>query len=186
IVSIGRLIEKKGFADLVAACAILRTGGRDFTSKIIGEGPLDSALRAQISSLGIDDRVELVGPRSQAEVRDILSDATVFVLPCTAEKDGGMDNLPTVIMEAMSAGLPVISTPVAGVPEMVEEGLTGLLVPERDPTALAAAIEGVIANPADARWLGSNGLAVAREKFSIETSARNLREIFARPAAHPI
>lgn len=186
IISIGRLIEKKGFADLIAACAILKRSGRDFSCKIIGEGPLDSALRAQILSLSVGDCVELTGPRSQSEIRETLADATVFVLPCTTEADGGMDNLPTVIMEAMAAGLPVISTPVAGVPEMVEEERTGLLVPEKDPPALAAAIDRVVSDRDLARRLGSNGLAVAQEKFSIARSARSLRAIFAKETAHPI
>ncbi len=186
VISIGRLIEKKGFGDLIDACALLKTDTRDFTCQIIGEGPLDSALRARISRLGVDDCVKLMGPCSQTKIREMLANATVFVLPCTKEQNGGMDNLPTVIMEAMAAGLPVVSTAVAGVPEMVDDGRTGLLVPERDPKALAAAIDDVISNPADARRLGSNGRTVAREKFSIETSVRNLREIFARRAAHPI
>ena len=91
-----------------------------------------------------------------------------------------MDNLPTVIMEAMAAGLPIISTPLAGVPEMVEDGVNGELVPERDPAALADAIEQLLADLERARRLGDNGREIAREKFSIETSARQLREIFAR------
>lgn len=186
IISIGRLIEKKGFADLISACALLQRGGRRVSAKIIGEGPLDSALRAHIASLSLGEQVELCGPRSQAEIRNFLAEATVFVLPCATEQGGGMDNLPTVIMEAMAAGLPVISTPVAGVPEMVEHGRTGLLVPEHNVAELATAIERLISDLHTARQFGENGLAVAREKFSIETSARGLREIFAKCGGDPI
>lgn len=179
IVSVGRLIEKKGFSDLIDACALLRSRGRAFECRIIGEGPLEDSLRAQIAAAGLGDCVTLTGPQAQAEVAAQLSRATLFALPCTRELDGGMDNLPTVIMEAMAAGLPVISTPLAGVPEMVEAGVTGELVPERDPAALAAAIERLLADPARARTLGVRGREVARAKFSIEESARQLREIFA-------
>jgi colanic acid/amylovoran biosynthesis glycosyltransferase len=82
-------------------------------------------------------------------------------------------------MEAMAAGLPVISTPLAGIPEMVEDGINGALVPDRDPPALAAALERLLDNPEQGRRLGEHGRQLAREKFSIETSARQLREIFA-------
>ena len=89
-----------------------------------------------------------------------------------------MDNLPTVIMEAMAAGLPVVSTRLAGVPEMVEDRVNGLLVPEHEPGAVAAAIEYLIANPEEARRFGDRGREIAREKFSIEASGRALRALF--------
>ncbi|HEX8897647.1 MAG TPA: glycosyltransferase family 4 protein, partial [Chthoniobacterales bacterium] len=91
--------------------------------------------------------------------------------------DGGMDNLPTVIMEAMAAGLPVISTPLGGIPEMIEDGINGELIPERDPAALSAAIERLLDDPERARGFGSRGRQIAREKFSIETSARQLQAL---------
>ena len=125
--------------------------------------------------------MELTGPKTQEEIAARLAHAAIFALPCTREADGGMDNLPTVIMEAMAAGLPVISTPLAGIPEMVEPGVNGELVPERDPKALAAAIERLIAHPEQARSLGSRGREIAREKFSIETSARQLQALFDCP-----
>lgn len=178
IVSIGRLIEKKGFADLIGACALLRSGGREFKCSIIGEGPLEETLRMQIAAEGLEKFVELTGPQTQAQIADRLGRATMFVLPCTREADGGMDNLPTVIMEAMAAGLPVISTPLGGVPEMVEPGITGELVPERDPAALSAAIEKLIDDSGRARRLGEQGRQRTREKFSIQTSTRQLRGLF--------
>jgi colanic acid/amylovoran biosynthesis glycosyltransferase len=178
IVSVGRLIEKKGFGDLISACALLRSRGHRFECRIIGEGPLEESLRAQIAAAGLGNCVMLTGPLPQIEVVSQLSHATLFALPCTRESDGGMDNLPTVIMEAMAAGLPVISTPLAGVPEMVEPGVTGELVPERDPAALCAAIERLLADPERARTLGARGREMAREKFSIEGSTRQLQKIF--------
>ena len=178
IVSIGRLIEKKGFADLISACSLLKPRGRDFVCEIIGEGPLESALRSQIARDGLESCVKLVGPRTQSQILLSLSQATIFVLPCTREDGGGMDNLPTVIMEAMAAGLPVISTSLAGIPEMVENDFNGILVPEHDPKAVSAAIEYLIAHPELARRFGDRGRAIAREKFSIEASVRSLCELF--------
>jgi glycosyltransferase involved in cell wall biosynthesis len=178
IISIGRLIEKKGFGDLISACALLHSRGRKFQCVIIGEGPLEESLRAQIAAEDLKQCVTLTGPQTQSEITKRLAHATIFALPCTHEAGGGMDNLPTVIMEAMAAGLPVISTPLAGIPEMVEDGANGELVPERDPTALAGAIEKLLDDLECARRLGERGRQIAGEKFSIETSARQLVEMF--------
>jgi colanic acid/amylovoran biosynthesis glycosyltransferase len=178
IVSVGRLIEKKGFADLIAACRLLQPRGRDFVCEIIGEGPLEAALQAQVADAGLQSVVKLVGPQTQSQIALRLANATIFVLPCTREEGGGMDNLPTVIIEAMAAGLPVISTPLAGVPEMVEHEVSGELVPEHDPKAICAAMERCIADPVRARRFGDRGREIAREKFSIEASARALVGLF--------
>lgn len=178
IVSVGRLIEKKGFGDLIRASALLRAKGVAFHCSIIGEGPLEQTLRAQIATEELEQSVELTGPQTQAQIAERLAHATVFILPCTREADGGMDNLPTVIMEAMAAGLPVISTPLGGIPEMIAPGVNGELVPEHDPAALCDAVQRVIADPALARRFGNRGREIAREKFSIETSARQLQDLF--------
>jgi colanic acid/amylovoran biosynthesis glycosyltransferase len=178
IIAIGRLIEKKGFADLIEACKLLQDRRRGFVCDIVGEGPLEETLRAQIAGAGLEGIVRLVGPQTQAEIAGRLANATVFVLPCTREEGGGMDNLPTVVMEAMAAGLPVISTPLAGVPEMVEAGVSGELVPEHDPAAVSVAIERLLDDPERARRLGARGRDLARQKFSIQESARQLQELF--------
>ncbi len=181
IVAIGRLIEKKGFADLISACRFLVERGGAFRCEIIGEGPLGESLAAHIAHSHLEDVVHLAGTRTQSQIAERLAAANVFVLPCTTEAGGGMDNLPTVIMEAMAAGLPVISTPVAGVPEMVEPGRTGELVPPRDPLALAAAIERIIADTELARRLGAGGRDRAAERFAIEPNVRALAAILASP-----
>lgn len=178
IISIGRLIEKKGFADLISACELLTSRRRGFVCEIIGEGPLEETLRAQIARQGVEGCVRLAGPQTQTEVAMRLAHATIFVLPCTREADGGMDNLPTVIMEAMAAGLPVVSTALGGIPEMVEPEVNGELVAERDPAAICAAMERLISDPERARRLGDRGRQIAREKFSIETSAQALQRLF--------
>jgi glycosyltransferase involved in cell wall biosynthesis len=179
IVSIGRLVEKKGFGDLVEACRLLKQRGRSFRCEIIGEGPLEAVLRGQATAAGLtDEELSLTGPLPQPEVTERLARASLFVLPCVPEAAGGMDNLPTVIMEAMASGLPVISTPVAGIPEMVEADKTGLLVPSRNPPALATAIEQLIDDSGRAREFGHNGRLRAAERFDIEESARALIQLF--------
>jgi glycosyltransferase involved in cell wall biosynthesis len=177
IVSIGRLIEKKGFADLIEACRLLKPRGRPFACEIIGEGPLEGALRAQIAAAGLESCVKLAGPLTQSEIVSRLAFATIFALPCMREPGGGMDNLPTVIMEAMAAGLPVISTGLGGIPEMIEHEKNGELVPEHDPAAICAALERLIADPARARKFGDRGREMAREKFSIEANVKKLRTL---------
>ena len=122
--------------------------------------------------------------RSRRPRSDVgLLPRNVFALACTTDSSGGTDNLPTVIMEAMAAGLPVVSTTLAGIPEMVQPCVTGELVPVNSPQALARAIEQIITNPSRAREFGDNGLARAREKFSIESTVRTLLTLFASPIA---
>ena len=176
IVAVGRLIDKKGFADLIRACRLLRERGRSFRCEIIGEGPLEKELRRQIEDLDLRNHVKLLGPKAQHEIAEHLAMGTAFVLPSAIDTTGGMDNLPTVIMEAMATGLPVISTPVGGIPEMVVQDETGALVPAGDSSALASAIERVIMDLSLARHLGDNGHKRANELFSIE---KNVRELLA-------
>lgn len=178
IVSIGRLIEKKGFHDLIEACRLLRESGPEFRCEIIGEGPLEDALRQQIITAGLTNVVALTGPLPLREVIERLASSALFVLPCVAEAGGGMDNLPTVVMEAMATGLPVISTAVGGLPEMVHDGRTGLLVPEHAPAALAEAIGRLLADQSCARSLGEAGRQRAVELFAIDKSAQNLSALF--------
>ncbi|MEO6872883.1 MAG: glycosyltransferase family 4 protein [Chthoniobacterales bacterium] len=178
ILSIGRLIEKKGFADLIEACRLLSEQGIEFRADIIGEGPLEAELNAQIVNAGLTEGVSLTGPLPQSEIIARLARSSLFALPCVTESGGGMDNLPTVIMEAMAAGLPVVSTPLGGVPEMVRAGETGFLVPERNLGALAEALARLLANRDLARSLGQAGRQRAAELFAIEQSAQQLQRLF--------
>lgn len=176
ILSVGRYIEKKGFADLVEACALL--GARDFDCLLIGQGPLESALKEQAARLGLADKVQVAGPRTEEQIRELLGKASLFVLPCVAAADGSKDNLPTVIMEAMAAGLPVISTPVAGVPEMVREAETGWIVPEHEPPALAAAMARLLDDKAQAREFGRRGYERCLEQFDLSVTSAQLYQLF--------
>jgi colanic acid/amylovoran biosynthesis glycosyltransferase len=174
IVAIGRLIAKKGFANLIRACARLVERRRLFRCEIFGEGPLEKELRAQIEELGLQERIQLLGPKPQHELRARLTGASVFVLPSVPEPDGGMDNLPTVIMEAMATGLPVVSTRIGGIPEMVIENETGFLVQPGDVPALGGTVERVIGDRSLAQKLGQSGYERAQKLFSIEKNVREL------------
>jgi colanic acid/amylovoran biosynthesis glycosyltransferase len=174
IVAIGRLIAKKGFANLIRSCALLVERGRSVRCQIFGDGPFQNQLHGQIEELGLQDFVQLPGAKPQHELRVHLANASVFVLPSVPDADGGMDNLPTVIMEAMATGLPVVSTKIGGIPEMVVENETGFLVHAEDAVALAGAIEKVINDRSLGQRLGQAGYERAQKLFSIEKNVREL------------
>ena len=174
ILAVGRLIAKKGFADLICACGLIAERGKSFRCEIIGEGPLENELRGQIERLNLQNRVALSGAKPQREVRQRLAAANVFVLPSIIDPEGGMDNLPTVIMEAMATALPVVSTNIGGIPEMVIENETGFLLEPADASALADAIAKVIDDRLLAQRLGHAGYQRAHELFSIEKNVREL------------
>ncbi len=175
ILSIGRLISKKGFDVLIDACALLRN--IDFRCEIIGDGPLRDQLQAQIQQLALVGRVALSGAKTQREIAARLGAATVFALPCRVEADGAMDNLPTVIMEAMAASLPVISTDVGGVSEMVRDEQTGFLVAQNDARATADALTKLLRDAQLAHELGARGRERCLELFTLEKNVRALRKI---------
>ncbi|HEX4653973.1 MAG TPA: glycosyltransferase family 4 protein [Candidatus Udaeobacter sp.] len=178
VVAIGRLIAKKGFADLIRACGLLVQRGTSFRCEIIGEGPLEQELRDRAQQLNLQSRMTFSGAQPQREIRRRLAAANVFVLPSIVEPEGGSDNLPTVIMEAMATGLPVVSTNVGGIPEMVIENETGFLVQPGDAVALADGIEKVINDRSLAQRLGRVGYNRAQTLFSIEKNAANCARCF--------
>src|SRR4026207_180037 len=174
IIGVGRLIPEKGFGDLIRTCALLAERGKSFRCEIIGEGPLENELRRQIDELCLQNNVELPGAKPQTQLRRRLAAANVFVLPSVIDLDGGMDNLPTVIMEAMATGLAVVSTNIGGIPEMVIENETGFLVQPGDVAAIADAIEKAINDSSSAARLGQFGYERARTLVSIEKNVRKL------------
>ena len=185
IVSVGRSVEKKGFADLIEACRILRDRGRTFECAIVGGGPLDTILQTRIDRANLGNLVRLLGPRPQGEVRELLASSHVFALASVPESGGGSDNLPTVIVEAMLAGMPVVSTRIAGIPEMIADGENGFLVSPKDPAALAAAIEKLLADPVLATRLGARGREAAVEKFAIGKTTSALKHLLVRRCGVP-
>ncbi|HET7479276.1 MAG TPA: glycosyltransferase [Rubrobacteraceae bacterium] len=186
IVAVGRLVEKKGFADLVSACAVLRDRGLEFRCRILGQGDQEAALRERISRLGLDGRVELLGPRPQREMAEYVRKAAVFAAPCVVGSDGNRDGLPTVLLEAMALGTPCVSTDVTGIPEVLQNGKTGLMVPQRDPEALATAIEWLIRDPELRVELAENARRLIEADFDIHVNAARLRQVFRSAAEAPL
>ena len=178
IVSIGRLIEFKGFHHLIEAVALLRSQGLNVTLEIIGEGPWRPQLLDLIASHALTGHVQLVGVLSQESIKSRLARSDVFALACCVDAQGASDILPTVIMEAMAARLPVVSTRVAGVPEMVVDGVTGRLTPPADPAALADALRELASDPSLRTALGTAGQALCAERFSLEKTAGELSRRF--------
>src|SRR6266568_5086182 len=147
ILSIGRLIEFKGFRDLIAASAELKKRGIEFECAIIGDGPLRGELQNAIAAAGLDSIVRLPGALPQEEVVRRLADCDVFALACIVDRKGASDILPTVILEAMASARPIVSTRLAAVPEIVRDGESGLLVAPRDVEGLANALESLLRDP---------------------------------------
>src|SRR5439155_10872949 len=127
VLAVGRLVEKKGFHVLIDASAELARTGHTIRCDIVGEGELEPALGDRIASLGLDDIVQMVGPRPLREVLERLRSARIFAAPCLVASDGNRDGLPTTILEAMASGAVCISTPVTGIPEVVRHRETGVL-----------------------------------------------------------
>ncbi len=177
IISVGRLIEKKGFGDLIEACALLQQRGSKFVCKIVGEGPLENQLQEAIDHHGLQQSVILTGPQPQNQIATWIRQSRVFALPCVVEQDGGMDNLPTVIVEAMASGVPCVSTTLAGVPEMIVDGTSGYLVPPGDTKALAASIEQYLGDPQLAVAHGRQGRDLAESRFALPITARHLKHL---------
>jgi len=179
ILSVGQLKERKGLNYLVEACRILRDRGIQFECRIIGEGPLRPALETQIQQSGLDKQVKLHGALPHEAVIEQYEQATVFALPAIQGADGDRDGIPNVILEALAMELPVVSTQHSGVPEVVEDGVNGLLVPPEDARALANAMEQLIHSPETRRQFGRVGRQVVAERFDPETNTRRLLEAFA-------
>lgn len=179
IVAVGRLIEKKGFSDLIEACAVLREHGTRFACRIIGTGPLAPLLQQHIEDRQLGDQVTLIGPRPQAEVIREVQSAAVLAAPCIVGSDGDRDGLPTVMLEAMALGTPCVATPVTGIPEALLEGETGALVAEHDPAGLAAAIASLLSDASLRVRLAEGARRLVETRFDSQQNAAQLRRLFA-------
>jgi glycosyltransferase involved in cell wall biosynthesis len=166
IVSVGRAVEKKGYSDLLRALAMVKDLAWRFEH--VGGGPLSVRLKAQAEKLGIAERIAWHGGQSRDFVFVLLQRSDLFVLPSRLTRSGDRDGLPNVLMEAQAFGVPVLSTDVSGIPELVTHGENGFLVPERDPQALAAALRRLMQDRALREKLGAAGARNVRKEFSSE------------------
>ncbi|HET8909012.1 MAG TPA: glycosyltransferase family 4 protein, partial [Ktedonobacterales bacterium] len=157
IVAVARMQEYKGIRYLVTACRLLRDRGIEFHSTLIGDGPERREIEQAILHKGLRDVLDCVGWLPSSEVAAYIAQADVVVLPSVVARDGMMDGLPNVLMEALSCSVPVVSTTISGIPELVDSGRNGLLVPPADPDALADALAELAGDPARRRLMGEEG-----------------------------
>lgn len=177
LLTVGRAVEKKGFDLLLQALAML-PGDLHWRLTHIGGGPLLKQLKEQASQLGIADRVEWLGPQSQDAVIASYRSADAFVLACKRDRDGDMDGLPNVLMEAQSQGLACAASAISAIPELIIDGETGLLVPAEDAELLSVAIGRLIVDPALRDRLGIAGAARVRSRFGMSAGIDELARRF--------
>ncbi len=167
ILSSGRLVEKKGFAYLIEACAELTARGVDFRCTIAGSGPLEAVLNEQVTLSGLDDIVTITGePLAQERIPEFMNGGAIYCLPCVEASDGDIDGLPQMLMEAMACGLPAVSTDLVGIPDLIDEQ-AGILVPPNDAKALADALEGLLASHERRELLARGGRARVESSFNL-------------------
>lgn len=186
VLCVARLVEKKGFLVLLDALALLAHRGRPFQATLVGDGEDRARIEARVAELGLGARVKLTGALDQAAVRSLMARASVQCLPCIVGEDGNRDALPTTLLEALAMGLPNISTPVTGIPEILAHGRAGLLVPENDAPATAAALERVLGDADLRRELARAGRVQAETFFDGKQSARALFALIEERAASAV
>ena len=177
LLAVGRAVEKKGFDLLVEALARLPRD-RHWRLVHVGGGPALAGLKARAAAAGIAERIAWLGPRDQAAVLQHYREADLFVLPCRVTGDGDRDGLPNVLVEAQSQGLACLSTEVGGVPELIEDGVNGRLVPPDDPGALADALGALIGDPDRRRTFGRAGQQRVARDFDSAASLDALARLF--------
>lgn len=180
IIGVGRLQPIKGFDTLIEALALARRNGGIFRCKLIGEGPMRAELEAQVHSHGLQDHVEFLGAQPQESVRGWLEKASIFALPCQVAADGGRDGIPVALMEAMASGCAVVSCRTSGVPELISHDEQGLLVAERDASALATALQRLLGDSLLRRRLATAARVRIEHQFDARKEARKLHGLMMR------
>ncbi|MDA0865364.1 MAG: glycosyltransferase family 4 protein [Cyanobacteria bacterium] len=178
ILSVCRLVEKKGLRYLIEACGLLKQWGCEFTCQIVGTGPMEGELRSHLTALQLNDWVEIVGPRPQGEVFALMQQAAVFAAPYVIGNDGNRDGLPTALLEAMALGTPCVATDVTGIPEIIRDGATGMLVAQQDAEGLAKALQMLLTQPALRTTVAAQARQLIEAEFDITRNAAELRACF--------
>jgi glycosyltransferase involved in cell wall biosynthesis len=171
VLAVARLVEKKGLDTLIRACATLRDRGREFRCHIVGDGVLKQSLADLVRELHLDRLVTLEGALDQGDVLAWYRRATVLALPCVVTSNGDRDGIPNVLIEAAACGVPIVTTAVSGIPELIEHGVSGLHVPPGDPLALASAIEGILRSVVLREGLRLNARARVADGFDVRRNA---------------
>jgi glycosyltransferase involved in cell wall biosynthesis len=178
ILSVGRLIEKKGFRFLIEACAILRARGHEFRCRIIGAGEQQAELQQLIDASGLTAHVQLAGAQTQDVVLDAIRASSMVVLPCVIGEDGNRDALPTVLLESLALCRPVVSTDLPGVTEIIDDGVNGYMAQQRDSAGLADAMERLLLDRRIRARMGSNARRKAEALFDVRRSVAELKKHF--------
>ncbi len=176
ILVVANLVPKKGLKYLIEALSSPMLKELGARAIILGDGPLRGKLKVLTTELGAD--VKFMGNISNEELGYYYDSATVFVLPCVKAPDGDMDGIPVALMEAMASGIPVVSTNISGIPELIEDGKGGILVPEKDPKALAQAIKGILTDSDARKRFSVEGRKKVIRDFDIRDVARRLHNLF--------
>jgi len=180
IVCVASLQDYKGHPYLVDACAELKALGLDFRCVCIGEGEDRPQIEAQIARHGLQDHVQLLGQQPRNRVSEMLAQADVMVLPSVVTPSGKKEGIPVALMEALATELPVVATAISGIPELIEDGTTGLLAPERDSHALAMALRRLYHEPELGRQLGAAGREKVLREFNLHTNTVALSNLLAQ------
>jgi glycosyltransferase involved in cell wall biosynthesis len=174
VLSVGRLVEKKGFGDLVEACRLLKDRGLRFRCVVYGDGPLRDELVDAVTRLGLAGDVTFAGARTQGELHAELNKANVFALtPCVTD-DGDRDGVPNALIEAMACGLPIVTTAVNGIPEVVIHDHNGMLAEPHDVPAIADHLAALLSDPLRRQRLGSQARREVVANCDRDTNARRL------------
>jgi colanic acid/amylovoran biosynthesis glycosyltransferase len=171
ILCIGTMYEVKGHIYLINACQLLKEQGVDFICYLVGDGPFRTALEEQVEKLSLNNCVFFHGQRTHQEISDLLKEVDTLVLPSIPTSSGRREGIPVVLMEAMASGVPVVASGISGIPELVEDGVSGLLVRPRDPEALATALKRLDQDPALCQRLGQEGRNKVLQEFDLHTNA---------------
>lgn len=178
--AMGRFVEKKGFEYLIRALPLLIEKGFDVELTLAGDGALRRKFERLSSDLGVHDKIKFTGFLTYETVADAFLNADAFVMPCVVSRSGDRDGIPTVLLEALLHGVPVVTTAVSGIPELVTHGETGLIVPERDPQAISDALAKLFNNRSYALHLASKGRDLVREKFDADRNHRKIFELYSK------
>lgn len=181
IICVARLGKAKGHKYLIEACAQLKAQGLNFRCLLVGDGELRAEIEDQIRQFNLTDQILLLGFQPRDKVRELLAGADLMVLPSIITEKGQKEGIPVALMEGLATGLPAIATAISGIPELIKDGETGLLAPQRDPQALVEAICKLYHTPALRQQLGAKGRAKVMKEFNLQASAVQLYQLFTQP-----